>query len=308
MTFIITRGAPASGKSTFARAFVAQSPNTRVEVNRDNIRATMGITYVGTPQEEIAVTNIAHTMIATALDAGKDVVVSDMNLHDFTVKKLLAVAFAHGVTPDQVFIRVFDVDKKTLLERNNKRPDAGRVPYSVLSDAYERMVHIARHNKEPRLISKMWEEHKWAITPYTNNKDLKPCIVVDVDGTLAHRSPERSPYSVNADLLWDAPDTAVIDAVRAAQAQGKAIIVVSGRNEQARPWTKQWLNNHNIPFDELHMRPDGDNQADWIIKHQIIDSLTKRFYIAYCLDDRDQVVDHNRAAGLKVFQVQSGNF
>lgn len=38
-TIIITRGLPASGKSTFAHNWVAEPPHNRVEINRDNTRA-----------------------------------------------------------------------------------------------------------------------------------------------------------------------------------------------------------------------------------------------------------------------------
>lgn len=46
---IVTRGLPASGKSTWAKAWVAADPANRVRVNRDAIRWTQGIrTGVGT--------------------------------------------------------------------------------------------------------------------------------------------------------------------------------------------------------------------------------------------------------------------
>lgn len=51
-TLIITRGLPASGKSTFARAWVEEDPGNRVEINRDSTRKFLGIRHIGTEDEE----------------------------------------------------------------------------------------------------------------------------------------------------------------------------------------------------------------------------------------------------------------
>ena len=57
------------------------------------------------------------------------------------------------------------------------------------------------------------------------------------------------------------------------------------------------------------MRSRGDKRKDWIVKDEIIRThIQDNYHVVYCLDDRNQVVDHNRAMGYKVFQVQPGDF
>ena len=61
--------------------------------------------------------------------------------------------------------------------------------------------------------------------------------------------------------------------------------------------------------DEIHMRRDGDTRADWIVKDNLVrEFIENNYYIEFCLDDRNQVVDHHRAMGYKVLQVQPGDF
>jgi predicted kinase len=45
---ILTRGVPASGKSTWAKAWVEEDPLNRVRVNRDNLRWTLSRVASGT--------------------------------------------------------------------------------------------------------------------------------------------------------------------------------------------------------------------------------------------------------------------
>lgn len=59
---------------------------------------------------------------------------------------------------------------------------------------------------------------------------------------------------------------------------------------------------------ELYMRPEGDKRKDSIIKYEILQNLIKENFIAYVLDDRNQVVKMWREAGLRCLQVQEGNF
>ena len=57
------------------------------------------------------------------------------------------------------------------------------------------------------------------------------------------------------------------------------------------------------------MRSRGDRRADWLVKDSIIrEYIQDNYYVEYCLEDRDQVVQHNRSMGYKVFQVENGDF
>ncbi|WP_291473884.1 hypothetical protein [Corynebacterium sp.] len=57
------------------------------------------------------------------------------------------------------------------------------------------------------------------------------------------------------------------------------------------------------------MRLTGDQRPDRMVKDTLVrDHIEGHFRIRYRLDERQQVVDHYRTVGLKVFQMQPGDF
>ena len=52
ITLLLTRGLPASGKTTFARAWVAESPTDRARINRDDLRNVFVLLRQGCAPED----------------------------------------------------------------------------------------------------------------------------------------------------------------------------------------------------------------------------------------------------------------
>lgn len=133
--------------------------------------------------------------------------------------------------------------------------------------------------------------------------------MVDVDGTLA-LCLHRNAYDWRrADT--DTPNTPVISVVRglAAQPDVAAIIVVSGRHEEAREITAAWLDRHGVPYDQLVLRADGDFRPDDVVKEELFRQwIAPRYAIAGVIDDRDKVVKMWRRIGLVCLQVAEGDF
>lgn len=87
------------------------------------------------------------------------------------------------------------------------------------------------------------------------------------------------------------------------------VIIVTGRNEQYRRITEQWLTWNDIPFVRMLMRADNDNRADHIIKQEILNGLLAEGKdIAFTVDDRQQVVDMWRSNGITCLQCDVGDF
>ena len=83
----------------------------------------------------------------------------------------------------------------------------------------------------------------------------------------------------------------------------------SGRPDNWRKETEQWLEDNSAPRGSLFMRPRNDSRPDNIVKEIILDfEVLTRFDVYFCLDDRDQVVKMLRDRGLTVFQVAEGDF
>ena len=77
---IITRGLPASGKSTWAKQWVLEDPEHRVRINQDDIRLMLGKYWV--PSREELVQHIQKEALIEALERGYDIVIDNTNLNN----------------------------------------------------------------------------------------------------------------------------------------------------------------------------------------------------------------------------------
>jgi uncharacterized HAD superfamily protein len=89
---------------------------------------------------------------------------------------------------------------------------------------------------------------------------------------------------------------------------GYKIIICSGRDSICEEETKEWLEKHNIIYDALCMRLQGNTEKDSVVKEKLLEKLVKLYYIEAVVDDRQQVVDMWRFRGLTCFQVDKGDF
>jgi len=140
---------------------------------------------------------------------------------------------------------------------------------------------------------------------------LPKCIIVDIDGTVAHKG-DRNPFDwFNVGL--DTPDENTLRLIAELSYPYK-IFFVSGRDEICRKQTEKWLElNYIIAFggtyDKLYMRPQDNYDKDVSIKKAIYEAYFKdKYYVEYCFDDRDCVVAFWRELGFKVAQVNYGDF
>jgi phosphoglycolate phosphatase-like HAD superfamily hydrolase len=138
---------------------------------------------------------------------------------------------------------------------------------------------------------------------------MREAIIVDIDGTLAdNKLGKRGIFDWHL-VSGDQPHLDIIELVTLYKYAGYAILVVSGRDEICRGDTEDWLEIHDVPCDELFMRPLDDNRKDTVIKEEIYRAKIEGDYsIRVVLDDRQQVVDMWRSLGLRVLQVAPGDF
>jgi predicted kinase len=291
LELVINRGVPGSGKSTFAYSWVNALPN-RVRSNRDDIRFQGYGVFFGPPIDEDTVTKIQHAGIRAALSAGVSVIVDDCNIERKYINALALIGYEYGA---HVSINLLDVPVEVALERNSKRERV--VPDKVIRAMHSRLQSL----KDVELPEKpVFNKYN----PYTKNPEA---ILVDIDGTVA-RMTKRGPFDWMKVGL-DEPVERVIEAVNLYWSAGKKIVVMSGRDSVCREQTIEWLDKHEVPWDALFMRAEGDMRKDNIVKHELFWAHVASFYnVQLVLDDRDQVVKMWRDIGLTVFQVAPGAF
>lgn len=143
-TLTITRGLPGSGKTTYARTWVAEDPANRSRVNRDDLGTLMhgkrfygqGDLYAAT---ETAITNAQLAMIRSLLLASRDVICDDTNLNPEVVERLRNLAAWEGASFEVVDL--LDVPLDVVLYRNAQRAmTSAFVPEQVIRDMWERYV------------------------------------------------------------------------------------------------------------------------------------------------------------------------
>lgn len=307
---ILTRGYPGSGKSTWADNYMRNAPHRTVRIERDEIRTSLGVTGKTTDSKtELAVSNVAQLLLDNAVRFKADVLISDTNLVLKYVKQYIHWADDHGYEVEIVdFIEPIDV----LADRDIFRPKAKRVgldallnlakkyPVSRWLSVDEIRRDIEKHDKKKSHVSRQHRKFK-------NDPSLPEAILVDIDGTLAHRN-DRDPFHFHL-VGQDTLDEQVASTVRMYARAGVTIIVMSGRPETCRAETEEWLARHKVPYSELWMRGAEDRRADWIVKDELVRAhIENNYHVLFCLDDRDQVVNHYRSCGYKVYQVEPGDF
>lgn len=158
-------------------------------------------------------------------------------------------------------------------------------------------------------------------------------VVFDLDGTLCDVSHRRhfvakKPKNWSAFFAGLVDDPPVENVVNLCQhfihqsCNGKSrvrVVFCSGRGEEYRAETEEWLNEHVWSFGDgtlrwrprldLRMRPAKDNRPDDIIKKEMLDQLRAEGHdIWFVVDDRQRVVNMWRANGVTVLQCAPGDF
>jgi phosphoglycolate phosphatase-like HAD superfamily hydrolase len=141
------------------------------------------------------------------------------------------------------------------------------------------------------------------------------CYLFDLDGTLAdcnHRLHHIKSSRKNWDAFFaacqkDGPIPHMVELARHLMKVEK-LVFVSGRSDQVRSETEQWLTQHGLAG-PLYMRRRRDTRPDYIVKAELLDRLLQDGWEPImAFDDRDQVVKMWREKGVPCAQVAEGAF
>jgi len=161
---------------------------------------------------------------------------------------------------------------------------------------------------------------------------MRPLYIFDLDGTLALT--EHRQHLVRCDkpdwpaffaaCVNDEPNLPVIRTLQALRAAGAEIWIWSGRSDEVKAQTVEWLCKHGcfyscttyLPLsffvapERFRMRKAGDHRDDVAVKSEWLAEIEPPEYarLTAVFDDRDKVVAMWRAAGVPCFQVAPGAF
>lgn len=140
-------------------------------------------------------------------------------------------------------------------------------------------------------------------------------ILCDIDFTLvdpSHRDALIPPLSMRNDKsAWatynracidDAPIWPTITLIRAMQAQGYPVHLLTARGEAVEEVTRQQMANICIQPDALYMRPMDNNQSSADFKRGVIRTIgAENIYCAF--EDQCLIVKMMREEGIQTYQV-----
>lgn len=286
---LILQGAPASGKSTFARQ-LAHEDKSYVIVNRDSIRNSRGDYWI--PSQEDYITSIEEFSIKNALGRGYNVIVDATNLNPITINKWKVIADEFNA---EIEFKMFEISFEDAVARDKLRDNS--VGEKVIKEFFRKYF--------PEKLTPFFDD-RFILKPDVAASQVVLC---DIDGTIALRR-GRSPYD-QSKVLEDAFDPRM-NFLLSSLSEKFQIIFLSGRQDtkQCRDDTEKWLKD-NLGLSEvtLIMRSEGDFRPDDVVKKELYQKYIKDRYNVVCVfDDRDKVVRMWRNLGLLCCQVYYGNF
>lgn len=146
---------------------------------------------------------------------------------------------------------------------------------------------------------------------------MNKVVVFDIDGTLANVAHRRQFVATkpknwaawNAGMKHDTVHEDIAFLLDMFADKDCVIILCSGRGEETRAITEQWLADNDLPFRQLYMRSEGDYRKDSVVKVELLEQIRKAWGDPFLwFDDRTQVVDAIRTEGVRVLQVAPGDF
>lgn len=145
---IICRGIQGSGKSTWAKQWVNEDPESRIRINQDDVRNMLGKYWV--PSREKLVSQLNDSILNDAMIYKYNIVIDNMNLNPKTLEHIKQLVYFHNRDIEGGIMMagaLYEVEYKDFfipLEECIRR-DANRenpIGEKVIRDTYEKYKNI----------------------------------------------------------------------------------------------------------------------------------------------------------------------
>ena len=149
-------------------------------------------------------------------------------------------------------------------------------------------------------------------------KQLPKAVIWDLDGTLsddrarAHfvevEQGKKRDWKGYFDAIGeDPPIAASMEVLRAMHAAGNRVVFLTGRPDHTRRTTERWLKANGLTeYDRLVMRPPRDFRPSGAFKVDEVAKLRREYELVCAFEDRIDVADALRNAGVPVFLYGAG--
>ena len=300
---ILTRGIQGSGKSTWAKSWVAEDPEHRIRINNDDIRNMLGPYWV--PSREDIVSSAKRNFALNGMLLGYDIVVDNMNLNPKEIKFWTDIVDTHNssdpraVKPDivrweyEIEFKDFFISLEECIRRDAARPNP--IGEKVIRDTWRRYKHFIQTSEVERYVNNLrdWDENK------------PTCVVIDMDSTTCFNTTKRPWFGEGSTeaMLKDIPNKGVVDLVKS---QPYPIVVCTGRNKDQYKVTIEWLANQGINPVDCYMRENEDYRKGVEVKSELMNQILDKYNVLVVFEDCEPIVQKFRDMGLTVLQPNKG--
>lgn len=285
---IVMVGPAGAGKSTFSKQYVEQ-----------------GYTYIN--QDSQGREHLNNFDLAVM--AGKNIIVDRMGFSKQQRSRYLDIGKKHGYKSTIIVLhQPYSVCFERCMARQGhetiKEEKAARGALNLFFTKYERV-----EDSEADEVQRIWPDG-----PKVS------AIICDLDGTLCNVEHRRvfvnKPKGEKKDWkgFFDAMEKDTLnkwcaDILLRFFGPELCIVYCSGRPDNFRKQTQEWLKNYGLDIGPLFMRPRSDSRQDNIVKEILLDfELLSRYKPYFMIDDRTQVVEMYRKRGFTVLQCDKGDF
>ena len=299
---ILTRGIPGSGKSTWAKAWVAEDPEHRIRLNWDDMRNMMGPYWV--PSREPINKHMlwAGLNMAAYCTRPYDIVIDNMNLNpkDWKQYEEWITNYNQSLNSEEtntqyvIEFKDFFISLDECIRRDAMRPNP--IGEKTIKDIWRHYKHFIQTTEVENVVNNL--------RPSTG-KVL--CVVIDMDSTMCFNTTKRPWYGEGAaeGMIKDVPNPGVVAVVKELQRKFP-IVVVTGRDTTQATVTKQWLANQGIAPTDFYFRTAGDYRKGVEVKNELINQVLNKYDIVAIFEDCEPIVKMFRDMGLTVLQPNKG--
>lgn len=299
---IIMQGIQGSGKSTFAKNWVAEDPEHRVRWNNDDMRNMFGPYWIPEREKTHSLDAIKSAFISTYMKAGFDIVIDDMNLNPTTVSVINNLVSEYNKYYDvnyttETHLMTTPID--VCIERDSKRPNP--IGKKVIKDTFNRY--------QSYIVSEANKQYLATRENLVYDPELQDCVIVDLDGVLAFNVTGRPFYGKECaeKIKYDKYDTSMANLLyHIKNSESCKIIFLTGRSEGdgTKEATLDWLSSCvDVYNTELIMRSADDRRPGPECKKSLYEEHIKgKYNVLAVFEDQTKNVNMWRSLGLLCLQ------
>jgi hypothetical protein len=236
--------------------------------------------------------------LKAALERGDNVVIDRMNHLKEQRKGFITEAKALGYTTRIIVFHVpYAVCHKRCMERANHPniPQGDNVIVSRALNTFFTKYERVEDGEADTIERKGWDGAK------------DPAIICDLDGTLCtidHRlhfikGEGKKNWAGFFGGIKDDKINTWCDEIIFSMKDFYSIVLCSGRPDDHRQATVDWLKENTVSHDNLFMRHRGDYRADDIVKEMLLDfEILTQYKPLFAIDDRQRVIKMWRKRGI----------